>query len=133
MARRTSFGTSSEKTNSRRNLLARSFSKSLRLDKNNPSDVHSAKQVLLHVNHGMDASVIRHLPSSLGFAFFAGSDSVQCALQSLFDATSKGDAAMIKRLLKKGTPPNAMDPDGDTPLLCAAQGMTPQSDLLMAV
>ncbi|MCJ1296901.1 hypothetical protein MMC34_008469 [Xylographa carneopallida] len=44
------------------------------------------------------------------------------ALQSLFDAASKGDAALTKRLLKKGTPPNAMDPDGDTPLICAAQG-----------
>ena len=44
------------------------------------------------------------------------------ALQSLFDAASKGDAVLTKRLLKKGTPPNAMDPDGDTPLICAAQG-----------
>ena len=35
----------SEKTSSRRNLLARSFSKSLRLDKNNAADAHSAKQV----------------------------------------------------------------------------------------
>ena len=44
------------------------------------------------------------------------------ALQSLFDAASEGDAVLTKHLLKKGTPPNAMDPDGDTPLICAAQG-----------
>ncbi len=43
-------------------------------------------------------------------------------MQSLFDAASDGDAAQTKRLLKKGTPPDAMSPDGDTPLLCAAQG-----------
>ncbi len=72
----------------------------------------------------LTVSMVWHLPSPLGFASPAGSDSGQCALQSLFDATSKGDAAMTKRLLKKGTPPDAMDPDGDTPLLCAAQGRT---------
>ena len=58
MALRTSFGTSSEKTNSRRNLLAKSFSKSLRLDKNNPSDVHSAKQVLLQSVFEINACMI---------------------------------------------------------------------------
>ena len=50
------------------------------------------------------------------------------ALQSLFDAASKGDAVLTKRLLKKGTPPNAMDPDGDTPLICAAQGRIVHQD-----
>jgi ankyrin repeat protein len=43
-------------------------------------------------------------------------------MQSLFDAASRGDAPQTKKLLKKGTPPDAMDPNGDTPLLCAAQG-----------
>ena len=43
-------------------------------------------------------------------------------MQSLFDAASQGDALQTKKLLKKGTPPDAMDPNGDTPLLCAAQG-----------
>lgn len=42
---------SSEKTNSRRNLLARSFSKSLRLDRNNAADVHTAKQVSFSTLH----------------------------------------------------------------------------------
>lgn len=43
-------------------------------------------------------------------------------MQSLFTAASQGDALQTKKLLKKGTPPDAMDPNGDTPLLCAAQG-----------
>ena len=44
---------SSEKTNSRRNLLARSFSKSLRLDRNNATDVHTAKQVSVSIHPHM--------------------------------------------------------------------------------
>lgn len=71
MPRSTSFGISPEKTNSRRNLLSRSFSKSLRLDKNNASDVHHAKQVgiaFIRAHARYEATLTSEFPSILDFA-----------------------------------------------------------------
>ena len=42
-------------------------------------------------------------------------------VQALFDAARDGDEGAVTRLLKAGTSPNAVDSQGDTPLLCAAQ------------
>ena len=50
----------------------------------------------------------------------------------LFDATAEGDARAVARLLKAGACANAVDSQGDTPLLCAAQaGHMPVVRLLL--
>ena len=38
----------------------------------------------------------------------------------LFQAVRRGDAALLKDLLRRGTPPDIRDRDGSTPLMAAA-------------